>query len=128
MELPSHIDPRYIVRVLRTLRVEGDVVEARLLGVHNAGHISGYFDNLEQLASAVARYDGRAEATYLTLNPVQPALLARGVNRLIEWAKHTTSDADIVCRRSCGGSSLAACSKVGKRSTVRTGVSTSSAG
>ena len=99
MELPSHIDPRYIMRVLRTLCVEGDVVEARILGVHNAGHISGYFDNLEQLASAVARYDGRAEATYFTLNPVQPALLARGVNRLVEWAKYTTSDADIVCRR-----------------------------
>ena len=99
MELPSHIDPRYIVRVLRTLCVEGDVVEARILGVHNAGHISGYFDNLEQLTSAVARYDGRAEATYLTLNPVQPALLARGVNRLVEWARYTTSDADIVCRR-----------------------------
>ena len=84
MELPSHVDPQYIARVLRTLCVEGDVVEARILGVHNAGHISGYFDNLEQLAAAVARYDGRAEATYFTLNPVQPVLLARGVNCLVE--------------------------------------------
>ena len=95
----SHVDPRYIARVLRTLCVGGDVIEARNLGVQNAGHISGYFNNLEQLASAVARYDGRAEATYFTLNPVQPVLLARGVNRLIEWAKYTTSDADIMCRR-----------------------------
>ena len=47
MELPSHIDSRYIMRVLRTLCVGGDVVEVRILGVHNAGHISGYFDNLE---------------------------------------------------------------------------------
>lgn len=99
MELPSHIDPIYIARVLRAFCQEGDVVEARILGVPKAGHISGYFSDMARLASAVARYDGRAEATYFTPNPVQPALLARGDNRMVEWAKHTTSDADIVCRR-----------------------------
>ncbi len=99
MEPATRIDPRYIVRVLQTLCGEGDVIEARILGVKGAGHVSGYFDNWERLASAVAHYDGRAEATYFTPNPVQPVLLARGDNRLVEWAKHTTSDADIVCRR-----------------------------
>ncbi len=99
MELPSHIDPTYVTRVLRTFCADGDVTEARILGVPQAGHISGYFIDFERLASSVARYDGRAQATYFTLNPVQPALLARGDNRLVEWAKHTTSDADIVCRR-----------------------------
>lgn len=99
MELPSHIDPTYIARVLRTFCREGDVIEARILGVPKAGHISGYFSDMDRLASAVARYDGRAEATCFTPNPVQPALLARGDNRLVEWARHTTSDADITCRR-----------------------------
>ena len=99
MEFPSHVDPAYISRVVRTLCVEGDVIEARVLGVLRAGHISGYFDDFDRLASAVARYDGRAEAAYFTLNPVLPALLARGNNRLVEWAKHATSDADVLCRR-----------------------------
>ncbi len=99
MEPPSHIDPGYIARVVRTLCVEGDVIEVRVLGVPRKGLISGYFDDFDRLAFAAAQYDGRAEATYFTLNPVQPALLARGDNRLVEWAKHTTSDADIVCRR-----------------------------
>ena len=46
MELPSHVNPRYITRVLRTLCLEGAVIEARLLGVQNKGHISGYFGNV----------------------------------------------------------------------------------
>lgn len=36
---------------------------------------------------------------YCTLNPVHPALLARSYNRVTEYAKLTTSDADIVRRR-----------------------------
>lgn len=99
MELPSHVDLGYIARVIRTLCVEGDVIEVRVLGVPRKGPISGYFNDFDRLTFAVAQYDSRAEATYFTLNPVQPALLARGDNRLVEWAKHTTSDADIVCRR-----------------------------
>jgi len=82
MELPSHVDPAYIARVVRTLCVTGDVIEARVLGVQRAGHVSGYFDDFDRLAAAAAVYDGRAEAIYFTLNPVQPALLARSCNRL----------------------------------------------
>lgn len=99
MELPSHADPAYIAHVVGTLCVTGDVIEARVLGVQRAGHVSGYFDDFDRLAAAVAVYDGRAEAIYFTLNPVQPALLARGNNRLMQWARHTTSDADILRRR-----------------------------
>jgi hypothetical protein len=95
----DHVDPIYITRVLRTFCQESNMVEVRILGVPKAGHISGYFSDMDRPASAVARCDGRAEATYFTPNPVQPALLARGDNRLVEWARHTTSDADIVCRR-----------------------------
>jgi len=99
MELPSHVDPAYIARVVGTLCVTGDVIEARVLGVQRAGHVSGYFDDFDRLAAAVAVYDGRAEAIYFTLNPVQPALLARSCNRLAQWVKYTTSDTDILYRR-----------------------------
>jgi len=88
-----------VARVVRTLCVEGDVVEARVLGAPRAGLVSGYFNDFDRLAAAVARYDGRAEAIYFTLNPVRPDLLARGNNRLVGWAKHVTSDADVLRRR-----------------------------
>jgi hypothetical protein len=35
----------------------------------------------------------------VTLNPVKPDLLARGVNRLREFAKEATSDRDVLRRR-----------------------------
>ncbi len=66
---------------------------------HNRfGHTaSGYFDSPEALAEATARWDGRANI-YLTLNPVDPALLARASNRIVERAEHTTADRDIIRR------------------------------
>ncbi|MCC7206402.1 MAG: hypothetical protein IT323_03795 [Anaerolineae bacterium] len=45
---------------------------------------SGYFTDL--LAGVAAVYENRAEGIYITLNPVQPALLARGSNRVREYA------------------------------------------
>jgi hypothetical protein len=46
-----------------------------------------------------ALLDGKAPAVYVTLNRIQPALLARAHNRLIDHATVTTSDAEIVRRR-----------------------------
>ena len=43
-------------------------------------------------------YEGRAEGIYITVNPVQPALLARSNNRVKEYAKQTTSDKDVLRR------------------------------
>lgn len=40
------------------------------------GTVSGYFDNLEQLARAAYEADGTAPGIYVTLNPVNPDLLA----------------------------------------------------
>src|SRR5205085_2881850 len=58
----------------------------------------GYFDDLTKLARAAVNYDGRAEGIYFTLNPVNPALLARTNNRVKEYAQQTTSHNDIVKR------------------------------
>src|SRR5207244_808836 len=46
----------------------------------------------------IGAWDGRANL-YLTLNPVDPALLARAANRIDANARATTADADILGRR-----------------------------
>jgi hypothetical protein len=87
-----------IMESLLLLKQEGDVTEQRILNTTN-GTISGYFDDNERLAEITAKYDGKVPAIYFTLNPVKPDLLSRAANRIVKRAKHTTSDADIECRR-----------------------------
>jgi putative DNA primase/helicase len=79
---------------VRVLAYHGGLVEARILAAPRAGTVSGYFDDLDALAKALGRWDGRG-LLYVTLNPVNPALLARAVNRLKPFAKEATADADI---------------------------------
>ncbi len=87
-------------RALRFLAAPGQVTEMRVMGVDGKKRTdSGYFDDMKKLAQAAARYDGRAEAVYITLNPVNPDLLARANNRMKEWAKNTTNDREITGRR-----------------------------
>jgi hypothetical protein len=74
-----------------------EVYECRILGTCH-GTISGYFDAAEKIYAAAAAWDGKAMGIYATLNPVNPALLARATNRLIPRAKVTTSDTDILRR------------------------------
>jgi hypothetical protein len=88
--------PTTILEGARALARPGRIVEVRILGTPR-GAVSGYFDDLEILARAVAQWDGRANI-YVTLNPVNPALLARARNRLREYAKTTTTDRDVICR------------------------------
>lgn len=65
----------------------------------NGGTNAGYFDNPEDLAKAAHALDQReACGVFVTLNPVDPALMARASNRLKGHAKATTSDSDIVLR------------------------------
>ena len=74
------------------------VAELRALGTPR-GTMSGYFNDRAAMAHAAIRLSGDAEGVYVTLNPVKPDLLARASNRVKPYAKHTTSDADILCRR-----------------------------
>jgi hypothetical protein len=82
-----------IHHVLQRLGKESEVTELRVLGT-NKGTVSGYFDDLKSMANAAMNYNGKATVC-VTLNPVKPALLARAENHLVNWAKQTTSDADI---------------------------------
>lgn len=87
-----------IREALSLLLEPGQVVELRSLNTVK-GTISGYFDDFDKLAKVAAKISGQAPAVYITLNPVNPALLARSVNRLTPFAKQTTSDVDIIKRR-----------------------------
>lgn len=72
----------------------GQVVELRAL--HGKKTESGYFDDHDALAEEAARLDERRYQVYVTLNEINPALLARANNRLVEFPKATTSDRDVV--------------------------------
>ncbi len=83
-------------RFLALLWKEDEVREVRILKHNQYGHTaSGYFSSPDHLAAAVTQWDGRANI-YVTLNPVNPALLARAKNRIVERAEHTTADTDIL--------------------------------
>ena len=87
-------------RSLELLHEAGSVFEIRALHVGRVKTVSGYFDDLEAAAQAACDVDGRkAVGVYVTLNPCNPALLSRAKNRLVDWPKVTTTDADITRRR-----------------------------
>jgi hypothetical protein len=84
---------------LRAIWHSGDVREVRVLGVGRFGRDtdSGYFDDPAKLARAVVPYDGKANI-YVTINPVDPALLARAANRIKRAVRETSRDKDVVKR------------------------------
>ncbi|MGI9253312.1 MAG: hypothetical protein ACR2J8_06170, partial [Thermomicrobiales bacterium] len=89
----------------RAVAAPGDVHEVRVPKTRKGprrwyGVVSGYFDDGSALVDALENADGRdAEGIYLTLNPVNPALLARANNRLQAGRPVTTQDADVLRRR-----------------------------
>ena len=72
---------------------EGVVTEVRILRT-KLGTVSGYFDDLQALVDSVERYNGQHDI-YVTINPINPALLSRSRNRLQQRVKQTTADSDI---------------------------------
>lgn len=77
----------------------GDVVELRLIG-STKGVISGYFDAIEKLVKAAGELSGKFDAScYFTLNPMRRDLLSRCANRVKNFSRYTTADADILRRR-----------------------------
>lgn len=95
-------DVAEIARALAVLHSPGQVVELRALNAstadwRNPHTVSGYFDQPDALAREAARLTQTATGVYVTLNPVQPTLLARAANRVRNVGKSDplTSDADI---------------------------------
>ena len=91
-------DADEIRRTLRLLHPQGEVFEIRALGGKLRRPLSGYFDNQETPRGEALQCVRRgAEGVYVTLNPVNPALLARGKNRIAETQKVTaTADKDVI--------------------------------
>ena len=92
---------RDVVQRAVALLADG-VVEVRALA-DGVTH-SGYFDDFEALARAVEALDAdpAVAGIYVTLNTVNPALLARRTNRIkmrLSRRDATTADADIIRRR-----------------------------
>lgn len=93
---------------MRLFFAPGEVCEIRAIGAQgkNPGWegfsksiVSGYYDDPEAFAKGAAILDrAQARGIYFTLNPVNPALIARASNRL-KVPKSTTQDVDIVCIR-----------------------------
>ncbi len=89
-----------IHQALCVLYAPDQVVELRVPKVDGGKRTdSGYFNDLDKLARAAARYEGRAAGVYVTLNPVHPALFARAANRVQERTDLSTSDEYIASRR-----------------------------
>ncbi len=95
----SQASREHIEAALAALFRPGDVVELRIPKAGRFRTISGYFDDFLKLADAIENYSGNFEGIYYTLNPVNPALLARARNEVKEYAQATTSDRDVVRRR-----------------------------
>src|SRR6516162_2719026 len=87
---------------LLTQRFDDAAFEIRAL---NAGYmhrqvVSGYYNrsSLDLAVEAAASLNRKCGGVYVTLNPVDPALLGRANQRLIERPKETTADANILRR------------------------------
>jgi hypothetical protein len=97
----EHREPREeILAALGILFPKDQVVELRAPDYpRNNATTAGYFDDRVMLAEMALVMSGKAPGLYVTLNEINPALLARLHNRVETWVKHTTTDADVVRRR-----------------------------
>lgn len=91
-----------VLTAARLLITSGQIVEVR--AITDDGIASGYFDSPEELAVKVGALDSvsSVQGIYVTLNPVNPALLSRRSNRIkMRLGKKdvTTADSDIVRRQ-----------------------------
>ncbi|MFL2540716.1 MAG: hypothetical protein ACJ0UT_01870 [Candidatus Latescibacterota bacterium] len=63
---------------------------------------SGYFDDIEAACQAIIELDGKVQGIFVTLNAINPDLLARANNKIKPYAKNTTADGDVTRRRWLG--------------------------
>ncbi len=95
-----------VAAFLRILHEPGEVFEVRVIncpervGGSYTSTAAGCFNDASKAAQAIEQIEKlKPPAVYVTLNQCDPALLARGVNRLAAKAKATTTDANIIRRR-----------------------------
>jgi len=91
-----------ILRHVSLVAMPDQVIELRIPKVDGRKNrtAAGYFDDWDALAKEGAKWSGRAAGVYITLNPVNPSLLARAANKVKDWSEFATGDGDIT-RRLC---------------------------
>lgn len=95
-----------VAQFLRLLHPDGQVFEVRSikcperLGGSYCSTASGCFNDADIAAKEIERLERvKPPAVYVTLNPINPALIGRAANRVVFKADKTSLDADIVSRR-----------------------------
>lgn len=98
---PVAPDAVQIKRTIMALHGPDDIVELR--AIHKGGRKrvdAGYFDgeHRDLLVEEAMRLNSHGAAVYITLNKVDPQLLARCANRVQEYASATATDANVTHR------------------------------
>jgi hypothetical protein len=103
---PPQPDRQHILAAVRHFAEPGQVLELRALAVSTPAYrrphtVSGYYDDPEALARDAVRVAPQARGVYVTLNPLNPALLARAANRLreVDERDSLTPDTEVLRRR-----------------------------
>ncbi len=80
--------------------VTGGVIEVRVPRMNmpsgRTAPASGYFDDYERLFQAIMELDGKNSGVYITLNRLNPEVLARSSNRVKLFPENATTDKDIL--------------------------------
>jgi hypothetical protein len=91
--------PAMLVKAaLDLIQEPGGVFEVRIPKT-KAGTISGYFNDTAIAAALIAKENGKHQAIYVTVNPINPDLLARCQNRFEYGTFLTSSDSDVIRRK-----------------------------
>jgi len=87
-------------KALGVLFPSDSIIELRLIHKDRKWIDAGYFDpsHRGQLAETAARANAKGVVAYVAMNALSPQLIARASNRVQDWVKTTTSDADITRR------------------------------
>lgn len=99
----SLYDKEIMTRSINTLHGK-DLFEVRIFEGKTSqsskwSNFSGYFNSTEQLFTELDHLHlQRYKAVCITLNSINPALIARSANKL-KIAESTTSDRDVICRK-----------------------------
>ncbi len=93
----SNILHSEVRKTFETLIESGVFTEVRILNTKQ-GTLSGYYNDVDKLIEHIQRYD-RQYNIYITMNALSEGIEARGKNHLKNYAKNTTSDKEIRCRR-----------------------------
>lgn len=100
--MPVAPDPTLIAQALSTLYAPADILELRAIYTKGRKRVdAGYFDgeHRQELVQQACLLNRRGASVYVTLNSLDPQLLARCANRVQDYAQATATDANVTHRR-----------------------------